>query len=497
MKIVYLATSLLFVIVSSMIHAEDSFQTIDQFMADVKKETQLKTGTAIAIVKDGSIVYEKYFGYADIQAKKPVDKNTAFYIASMTKPFFALATLLMEHKGDVKESTSLAELFPMLGFKHIDAETITVKHLLSHTSGVENEGITISTAYSGLHTNALLRQQIANVTPINQHDLGDYNYTNMGYNIVSVWADQFYHQDWQKTLAESVFKPLQLQHTSAYMSDAENIGYEVAKPYSILGPSMTEPHYLSKQDNTMHAAGGMISTAQDLARFLIAQLHEGQVDGHQIFPPEVIAKSHTRIAIADEESPDTSQSAYGWGWQIGQYKDEIIYSHGGGFVGSRTHISFIPAHNIGLVVLTNDDLIGGRLGASILDIAYSELLEKRNISTVAKQRFDALIAAKVDTEESVESFFKVLADRPILLSEEKKEYEGIFSNTLLGEIEIKLLESNELEVTFGNMQTIADGYHNQNSLRADFGGTGQGLLFDILDGEVVGLNVYNEYFKKL
>lgn len=496
MKNIYQLILLPVLLLTTEAQAEENLQVLDKFIEDYSEQVNLDIGTAVAVVKDGKIIYQGYFGHADQKAKKRVDQNTAFYIASMTKSFFALSTLLMEHDGDINESTSMAELFPNLSFPQIDPETVTVKHLLSHTSGIDNEDITTSTAYSGLHSNAILRQQIANVLPDRKHGLGDYNYTNMGYNILSVWADRKYAQDWQKTLAERVFGPLQMNNTSAYMSDAKRKGYVVAKPYSVLGSSMSEPYYLTKLDNTMHAAGGMISTAPDLARFLIAQLDEGQIDGKQIFPAEVIAKSHNRLASTKNMDRGIRGTGYGWGWEIGEYKNEIVYSHGGGFVGARTHMSFIPAHNIGLVVLANNDLVGGRLSGAILDIAYSSLLEKGDVDAIAKVRFEKLLAAKTRTEQKVRERSKTIARRPMVLTQDRAEYAGIFSNTLLGEIEVDLLKSKQLNIRFGNMRAIASGYTAPNQVRVDLGGTGKILKFDVHDEEVVGLTAYGRYFKK-
>ena len=78
----------------------EQFEVVDRFVVENKRVTTINSGTAVVIVKGDEIVYEGYFGYADVENKVPVDKNTTFYIASMTKPIFSLLTLIKEEKGD-------------------------------------------------------------------------------------------------------------------------------------------------------------------------------------------------------------------------------------------------------------------------------------------------------------------------------------------------------------------------------------------------------------
>jgi CubicO group peptidase (beta-lactamase class C family) len=131
--------------------AMDDFSAIDKYVNAAKKEVTLPSGTAIAIVEDGKIIYEGYFGYANIKEQKKVTDKTAFYIASITKPLFALSTLLMEHKEDIKDTTSMTEMFPELKFSHIDTGKIQLKHLMSHTGGILNLPFVATLAYTGNH----------------------------------------------------------------------------------------------------------------------------------------------------------------------------------------------------------------------------------------------------------------------------------------------------------------------------------------------------------
>jgi CubicO group peptidase (beta-lactamase class C family) len=220
--------------------AMDDFSAIDKYVNAAKKEVGLPTGTAIAIVKDGKIIYEGYFGYANIKEKKKVTDKTAFYIASITKPMFALSTLIMEHKGDIKDTTSMAAMFPKLKFHHIDTKEVQLKHLMSHSAGIVNYPFVATLAYTGNHDNEQRHRLVAASTYDEKNKLGEFQYTNLGYNIASVWAEDYYKQDWQKTLSELIYEPLGMVRTSSYMSDAIKKGFEVARPYGLRGKDPRE-----------------------------------------------------------------------------------------------------------------------------------------------------------------------------------------------------------------------------------------------------------------
>ena len=170
------------------------FKALANAIERVKTATGYPTGTAVAVVKDGKVVYEGYFGYADLGARRPVDKHTAFYIASTTKPFLALHALLQERAGELDTGTTLHAMFPATVFADIDARVVTIKDLLTHTSGIDNQPLVWATAFSGLH-DANSRQQLVAASYANaEAPRGTFDYTNVGYNILGVWLDRTFAQ---------------------------------------------------------------------------------------------------------------------------------------------------------------------------------------------------------------------------------------------------------------------------------------------------------------
>jgi CubicO group peptidase (beta-lactamase class C family) len=502
MKIFPLLVSLS--ICASSSYATDDFSAIDKYVNAAKKEIGLPFGTAIVVVKEGKIVYEGYFGYANIKKNKKVTADTAFYIASITKPMFALSTLLMEHEGYVKDSTSMAEMFPKQGFPNIDAENILLKHLMSCTSGINNDELLKTLAYTGNH-NLKQRHTLMSVSAKNKiSPLGQFEYTNLGFNIASIWMDNYYQQDWQKTLSETIYQPLGMNHTSSYMSDTVKKSIEVARPYGLREEDPKEILSFEKSDITMHAAGGTIATASDLGLFLIAQLNQGKVNGKQVFPAEVIKKSQQQLVAHNASFLDFKRTGYAWGWQIGPYKGSRMLHHFGGVAGTHTHSSFIPEHKIGLVVLNNENIISQDLTNAIADIAYSILLNKGDANKKAENHILGMQSLAVDVKEKFKTWNKVkekkASSRAMELSLDKQKYAGVFHHPLWGKLNIKLLNTGVFEVRLGEVSTIATAFTKLDTLRVEFSAMGEGgkvLTYKIKDGEVKGLSLFGENFNKV
>ena len=121
------------------------FAELEQAIASIKTQAGLPFGSAIALVHNGKLIYQHHGGYADIQRRQAVSSDTAFYIASATKPFTALAFLLLAQQGKVNLEQSLQQMWPKQQFQHVDASRITLRQLLTHQSGLDNQPLVWAT----------------------------------------------------------------------------------------------------------------------------------------------------------------------------------------------------------------------------------------------------------------------------------------------------------------------------------------------------------------
>lgn len=483
-----LALAMLLPQAQAMPAAHDDFDTLTQAIDGFKRDTRYPAGTAVIVVKDGRIAYQGYFGLADIAAKTPVDAGTAFYIASATKPFFALDALLAEHAGKLDTHTSLQAMFPEAHFSEFDASAVTARHLLTHTSGIDNVPLGWATAFSGVHDAASRQRLVLQSRPNTESPLGTFDYTNIGYNIASIWLDRIDAAPWQAQLDARIFAPLRMRHTTALASQAEARGWTIAKPYAFVSAARTVPLYLRKTDATMHAAGGMLSTAPDLAKFLIAQLTDGKQDGKQRLPAAVIRASQQQQATTDGKYLDFPRDGYAWGWYTGDYKGRRMLHHFGGFAGFHAHLSFMPEANIGLVVLNNEDMLGARLTNLIADYAYGLALGEPGIAAKADARFAQLVVDAGKLEEAAVLQREALKARPWRLSLPRETYAGRYVHADLGEMSVTRQDDDALALRWGQLQAVASGYDKPDHVRVEFvPNSGQVLEFVVDAGKVEAL----------
>lgn len=479
--------------VPAMAASQPDFHPLADFIQKTKDVIAHPSGTAVAVVKDGKIIYEGYFGYADIDARTPVTRDTGFYIASTTKPFLALNALLKEEAGQLDTRTSLQQMFPEIRFAGIDAESVTIKDLLVHSSGVDNQPLVWATAFSGVHDARSRLALVAASSPDEKAAHGTFKYTNVGYNILSVWLDRRFAMPWQEQLERSIFQPLAMQRTSAYISKAEAAGWSLAKPYSFASTQPREPLYLSKADETMHAAGGVVSTAPDLAKFLMAQTGNAKT-----ISKTVIERSHAPQVSLTSQYLDFPRTGYGWGWYTGEYKGRTMLHHFGGFSGFHAHLSFMPKENIALVVLNNEDSLGPRMTNLIADYVYGVLLQEPGIESKLARRLDELQVQAREFQLATNKQRAAIQGRTWNLSQPRESYLGTYSNKLLGDMTVELNGQQQMLIRWGRLATVATGDEQQDHVRVEFApNSGEYLAFKLENGEVEAISFEGMAFKKV
>lgn len=474
--------------------AEPDFAPLSRLIQQTKDATGHPSGTAVAVVKDGKVIYEGYFGEADIAARTPVTRDTVFYIASATKPFFALNALLKEDAGQLDMRLSMREMFPGLRFTGFDAGAVTLGDLLVHGSGVDNPPLVWATAFSGVHDAASRRALVEVSTADPEAAHGTFKYTNVGYNIASVWMDARFGTPWQAQLESAIFQPLGMRHTTAWISRAQAAGWRLAKPYSLASEDPRAPLYLTKSDDTMQAAGGLVSTAPDLSRFLLAQFPDARAGG---LSAATILRSHqTRIGL-EAKYQDFQRSGYAWGWYTGPYKGRTMLHHFGGFAGFHAHLSFMPAEGIGLVVLNNEDVLGAQLTNLIANHVYGLLLGEAEISADSERRFTELQAKAQAFRRGTLARREEIRARAWHLSLPRDGYVGTYRHDLLGDMVVAPEGADGLRIRWGRLDAVATGAGQPDQVRIEFvPNSGQLLAFTMKDARVESIAFDGMVFRK-
>lgn len=474
------------------------FAELVPLVSRIKASAELPTGTAIAVVQNGHIIHQAYVGYADIGQQRAADADTVFYIASATKPLFALSTLLQAERGELKLTQTLASAFPQTAFTGIASEQIRFRDLLIHDAGIDNGPLVWATAFTGLHDAARRQQLVAQTSAHESATLGQFAYSNVGYNLLSIWLDEHSGKPWQRQLQQNLLLPLGMQHSTAYVSEAVKQHWSLALPYSALSRDSRSALTLRKTDQTMHAAGGVLATAPDLARFLIAMLEQGQLDGKSVLPASVVARAQQRQISTDSAYGDFKRDGYAWGWYTGPYKGQEMRHHFGSYAGFHAHLSMIPAKHIGLVVLNNEDTLSSELTALIADYVYGELLDEPNRADAIAARTQQLAAKAAALPQQVAAQQQKLLSRPWRLSQALSEYAGQYQHELMGTIAVRADPAGGLSLQWGGVAAVATGFDQAETVRVEFiPHSGQLLEFEQTGGHVSGLKFDGMQFTKL
>lgn len=434
---------------NSLAQKPDDLRELPKYVAELMKKLPVTPGLAIAVVRGDRVIFSQGFGYRDVKAKLPVTSQTRFYIASTTKSFTGTAAKMLADEGKLDLDAPLKKYLPNLVLPApLSTEQISLRDLLTHRSGISNEAINLRTAYTGQYDSETLLRLLADYSkPVSP----DYRYSNIGYIVAALAMEKASGESWQQTIERKILVPLEMNQTTAFTSKAKLSG-DFALPYLAQNGSFVDLPY--KEDNTMHAAGGMVSSAEDLAKWLIANMNGGKYKGKQIISASALEEILSPQINQNREFYKFKRYAYGLGWNIATYNGEKFVHCFGEFPGFRPHVSFMPAHNLGVVVLANESTESFSLPDLIATDIYDHLLQKQPLRVTPNPKLDEYIIA---LQKNRETRAKRAADK---LREQGsstpafdiKAYEGVYENPELGQIVIST-EGNSLIARFGNLSS--------------------------------------------
>ena len=436
-------------------------------------------GAAVIVVGRDGPMFVRGFGVRDVETREPVTAGTGFYIASSTKPFTGTLAALLASRGVVDLDAPLSRYLPELRMNApLSADSVTLRALLTHTSGLRNNPIVFRTAFSGEHDDALLLRMLAQSEPRPR----TYAYDNLGYVVAALAMERATGRDWQDLLKSEVFQPLGMTRTTARVSEATAAGWPLAEPHMTMPEGVQRIADL-KTDNTMHAAGGIYTTPDDLARWLQAQLTMGRVDGRQVLPEAVVRLAQTPAAMHTDTFYRYVRSGYGLGWQTADYEGERMIQHFGGFEGWRAHVSFLPDRGMGVAVLINESgPISGPVADVIATYAYDLLLGRPDVNAKYAAERTRMMEGAARSRQAILTDRANRATRPPTPDERKPFFVGTYENEMMGTFSVRLNESRELWATLGGMSARMDPFTRPDALRMELlSGRGQPVRFHFRD----------------
>jgi CubicO group peptidase (beta-lactamase class C family) len=427
-------------------------------------------GMAVVVVRDTAAIYMKGFGYADLEARRPVTPQTVFYVASTTKSFTGLAAAMLDRQGKISLDAPLSRYLPQLALRSpLNADSITIRSLLTHTHGIAHGPVAHRLAYTGEYEgNAHLARLLAEHAPAPAGRA--FEYGNIGYNVAAIAIDSALGESWKQWLERLLFTPLGMRSTTAYISRVPR--ERLAMPYRIEPTGFARIRY-GKADANMQSAGGLVTTAEDMARWLEVHMNGGRLDGRQLVPADVVAEAHRVLATSQGNRRGLTVLGYGLGWNVTLMGDDTLLTHGGGFAGFTTHMSLMPQRRIGVVVMINDNAPLADLVAMEI---YATLLGRRGI---VPDSLDWARQQVAQTRVRIGAERARRAARPQTLPLPLTAYAGVYENPAWGRIELSVVNG-KLEARAGNAWSAVEVFDNtRQQLRVELTGGGTVVQMEV------------------
>jgi CubicO group peptidase (beta-lactamase class C family) len=434
----------------------------------------LTPGMAVAVAVDGRVAWTAGFGTADLNTGGAVTPDTPFYIASSTKALTATAAILAAHAGELDLDAPLPRYLPTARFPEgIDPRSIRVRDLLTLTHGLSGNGpVVLRTAFTGEFTRDELLDLLRYHPPTGRQ--GTFEYNNLGYNLLGMVLEEVDGESWKEVVQRRVLDPVGMRSTTAYPSSLSPD--HIALPHE-LGPEGFARLPRTKTDENAHAAGGHFATAGDLARYLAVHLGGGRIEGRMVFPPEPLEASRQLHVPQDREFGPYHRFGWGLGWDLGTYDGDTLVHRFGGFSGYRSHMSYMPEHGIGVVVLVNGDGPASPASDLIATFAYDRLLGKPDAEDRHRASLDALADQAEEARTALVRHLEERAARLAPLPHPLEAYEGVYESPVLGRMEWRVVAGG-LELWIGVLRSRAEVFDaTENRLRIELGGSGNVVEF--------------------
>lgn len=325
---------------------------MDKEIHDIMQQYQA-VGLSVAIVENGQVMHAKGYGFRDLQQKLPVTPNTVFPIGSITKSFTSALIGMLADSGKVLLTEKPSAYIPgfRFGTDQMNA-VVTVEDLLTHRSGLGGtDGAFV--LFPPAHTMELMQRigyLVPNIAPRDR-----WIYSNLGYIILGVIAEQQGHDPWDKQMKQKIFEPLQMTNTSTGITEMVKTG-DHSKGYGLSKGQVKE--VLFQEFSNVQGGGGINSTAADMARWLELWLDKGNFRGVQRLSQKFVREATSFKAVVNGAPPDSANAGnflfgYGYGWNVNSYKGHYRVHHGGAVSGFSANVVMFPKEKTGIVVLSN------------------------------------------------------------------------------------------------------------------------------------------------
>lgn len=428
--------------VSRKARVRDHLPALDGVIAETLKRTGVP-GMSVVVVSQGEAVYLKGFGVRRTGSPAPVDADTVFALASLSKPLAATVIAGLVGDGVVSWADRIVARLPEFAMSDpwVTREA-TIRDMICHRSGLPDHAGDLLEDI-GYGREDILRR-LRYVRPAGAFR-ASYAYTNFGFTVGALAAARAAGKAWEDLCNERLYLPLGMSSTSSRYADL------AARANRAVGHVQREGAWVvaspQREPDAQAPAGGTSSSARDMARWLQLQLGRGAVEGRQIIEASALDETHRPLIATSTADPATAAPTfYGLGWDIGYSEHPLVHwGHSGAFsMGASTCVSILPAEQIGVVALSNSSPVGApeAVCRTFMDLIMGGKIERDWLTL-----FGGVFAKMNDATYSRDVHYDVpppAAPAPTELS----AYAGIYQNDLYGPLSVEQ-DSTVLRLSFG------------------------------------------------
>ena len=309
-------------------------------------------GVAVGIIHDQELIWARGLGYRDVQGRQSATPQTIFRIASITKTFTATAILQLRDAGRLQLDDPVRKHLPWFEYRNIypDAPVITLRHLLTHTSGLPREADFPYWTDRNFPTREAMIEALKSQESVFEPETR-YKYSNLALALAGEVVAAVSGEPYAQYVRRHILEPLGM--TSTFVETDAIDRARLATGYGIVQPDGSQPLAGETDSKGLTPAANMSSTVDDLARFISLQFRPDAAGGGQILKGSTLREMHRVHWLNDSWS-----SGRGLGFSVWRQGERTLVGHGGWVAGYRTQIAFDNEAKIGVVVLTNSDEAG-------------------------------------------------------------------------------------------------------------------------------------------
>lgn len=328
--------------------AQDSTaQKLDELMQAYTNLDRF-SGTVL-VARQGKVLLEKGYGIKNYKDSSLNDAHTVFEIASITKTFTSAMILKLVELKKLSLTDKVNKFYP--GYPHGDS--ITVEHLLTHTSGIWDYTRDNDFRLAPIHRSIPIMETIHffKDKPLDFSPGTGWSYSNSGYYLLGYIIQQVTGMPYENAIRQYIFKPLGMDHSGFDFTHLASLDKAVGH-YADTTEKPTKPAPIADSTGP-YAAGAIYSTVEDLYKW-----HRG-LQSYTIVGRSLLQKAYTPFPLSPppSRSPERERlqrrNNYGYGWIIDSLNGKLMVSHSGGIFGFRTDFARVPGDDVCVVLLSN------------------------------------------------------------------------------------------------------------------------------------------------